>query len=237
MNNTHIFDKDLNPILESAENDDLNIIVQYLNKKISCTLEFEDAYKNHFPNHSKYADLIAKELRDMGGNSFANLFRGFEGPSYKEIVQDVAKKLKVSFNKNNDVPTIEKAILSSILEKALSKMSDQEKEDLIRALGNKKNIVGAGPATTAALIAAFNAGGFASYQLTVIIANQVARAILGSGLQVATNATITRVASIVTGPIGWAIAGAWTAIDLAGPAYKVTIPSVIQVAMIRMKLE
>lgn len=236
MPNTDVFDKDLNPILESADNEDLSIIVDYLNGKISCGLESERAYKHYYPNHSKYADLIAKELRDMGGNSFANLFRGFEGPSYKEITQDVAKKLKVPFNKNADVATIEHAILSSILEKAFSKMSDSEKQKLVEVAGNKSNIFGAGPASTAALLAAFNAGGFFSYQLTVIIANQVARTVLGSGLAFATNATLTRVAAIVTGPIGWAVAGAWTAVDIAGPAYKVTIPSVIQVAMIRAKL-
>lgn len=39
--------------------------------------------------------------------------------------------------------------------------------------------------------------------------------------------------SILTGPIGWAITAIWTAIDIAGAAYRVTIPAVIQVAYLR----
>ena len=46
-----------------------------------------------------------------------------------------------------------------------------------------------------------------------------------------------RTASILTGPIGWAIMGAWTAIDLAGPAYRVTMPSVIYIALLRQQHE
>ncbi|NMU82567.1 hypothetical protein HKB16_06685, partial [Vibrio parahaemolyticus] len=77
---------------------------------------------------------------------------------------------------------------------------------------------------------------FYSYQLTLIIANQIAKAILGRGLMLATNAGLVRVASVLAGPVGWAISGIWAAIDIAGPAYKVTIPCVIHVAMLRKKL-
>ena len=41
--------------------------------------------------------------------------------------------------------------------------------------------------------------------------------------------------AILTGPIGWAITGLWTAIDVAGAAYRVTIPAVIQVAALRQR--
>ncbi|WP_417881345.1 hypothetical protein [Vibrio sp.] len=49
----------------------------------------------------------------------------------------------------------------------------------------------------------------------------------------ATNTTVVRTASVLAGPVAWAITGVWTAIDLAGPAYSVTIPSVIHIAMLR----
>lgn len=35
MGNTSIFDKDLNPILEIAKNDDLNTLVEYVSTKLS----------------------------------------------------------------------------------------------------------------------------------------------------------------------------------------------------------
>jgi len=234
MKNTSVFDKDLNPIMEIASNEDLDTLVSYVTDKLSEDLTTHDAYKKHSPNHSKYADLIAKEIRDMGGNSFANLWRG-EGPSYHEIVCDVASKLKAPYNNNKSIEDIENSILETILKTALDNMSDDEKRELLKEMGGKGGLNKGGIATSA-FIGIFRAGGFYSYQLTLIIANQIARAILGRGLMIATNAGLVRFASILAGPVGWAISGIWTAVDLAGPAYKVTIPCVIHVAMLRKKL-
>ena len=52
-------------------------------------------------------------------------------------------------------------------------------------------------------------------------------------MKLATNATITRTLSILTGPLGWTITGLWTAIDIASPAYRVTIPAVFQIIYLR----
>lgn len=234
MKNTLVFDKDLNPVLEIADKDDLEPLVDYVADKISESLTDSDAYKIHYPEHTQYADLIAREIRLMGGNSFANIFRG-EGPTYYEIVCDVAKKLEVPFNENRTIDDVEDAILETILKKALDHMSDDERSELLEAMGSKGGL-DKGGITTAAFIAIFRAGGFYSYQLTLIIANQIARIILGHGLRIGTNAALTRTVSILTGPIGWAITGIWTAIDVAGPSFKVTIPCVIHVAMLRKKL-
>lgn len=43
--------------------------------------------------------------------------------------------------------------------------------------------------------------------------------------------------AIFAGPIGWALTGLWALMDIAGPAYRVTIPVVIQVAFLRAKLK
>ncbi len=235
MKNTTVFDKDINPVLEIASNNDLEALVEYLKTKLSETLTVQEFYKIHEPVHSEYADLIAKEIRDMGGNSFANVFRGCEGPSYHEMVCDVASKIKAPYNKEKDIEDIENAILEKILTKALDEMSDEDRQKLMDEMGEKGDL-SKGGITTSAFIAIFRSGGFYSYQLTLIIANQIARVILGRGLMLATNATLMRVTSILTGPIGWAITGLWTAVDLAGPAYKVTIPCVIHIAMLRKKL-
>ncbi len=42
---------------------------------------------------------------------------------------------------------------------------------------------------------------------------------------------------ILTGPIGWVITGALVSINLAGPAYRVTVPACILVAALRLKLK
>ena len=66
-----------------------------------------------------------------------------------------------------------------------------------------------------------------------MIANVVWKILFGHGLAFATNAALTKVLSVLIGPIGWAIAGVWAALDIAGPAYRVTVPVVIQVACLR----
>lgn len=49
------------------------------------------------------------------------------------------------------------------------------------------------------------------------------------------NLLLARLIGVATGPIGWALTGTWTAFDLAGPAKRVTVPAVIQIAVLRKK--
>lgn len=232
--NTDVYDSDINPILENATNEDLQYLVDLLIGTFTNFLEVNDVYKANCPNHRVYADLIAKEICEYGGNSFVNLFRG-KGPSYKEIVCDVADKLKAPYNQNQSIEKIEDSITLKILEKALEEMSDEDKQKLLKEMGYKRNLDLVGPSLTNAFILIFRAGGFKSYQISVIIVNAIAKLIFKKGLTLAGNAALTKWLSILTGPIGWAVSGIWTAIDIAGPAYRVTVPAVIYIAMLRKK--
>ncbi|MCQ2804689.1 flagellar biosynthesis protein FlgG [Helicobacter pylori] len=42
---------------------------------------------------------------------------------------------------------------------------------------------------------------------------------------------------ILAGPIGWVITGTLVSINLAGPAYRVTVPACVLVATLRLKLK
>lgn len=234
MDYAETYDEDLNPVLIKASDEELDPLVEYIKKKTSQMLTTRESYETFYPRHSIYNDWIAKELRDMGGNSFANLFRGFKGPSYHEVVCDVAEKVKAPYQESSNIEDIESAILEMILKKALDEMDDSQKRELLREMGGKADIEVASLASTS-FIALFRAGGFYSYQLTVIIANQIARVILGRGLMFATNAMLTKTASLIFGPFSLAISGIWTVYDIAGPAYSVTIPCVVHVAMLRRK--
>ncbi|MGV8604181.1 hypothetical protein ACV354_31490, partial [Pseudomonas aeruginosa] len=44
-----------------------------------------------------------------------------------------------------------------------------------------------------------------------------------------------RAVAALARPVGWVIAGVWTAVDLAGPAYRVNIPCVLNIAILRLK--
>jgi uncharacterized protein YaaW (UPF0174 family) len=178
-----------------------------------------------------YWEEIAEEIQKFGGNSFVNIFRG-SGVKYKEILCDVCDKMKVNYNKNSDVLVIEQNLLMKILEEALEKMSEDDIKEIVKELNlNTTNFTS--QATMAALQIAIKKSGFLAYKIALIVANAIAKALLGHGLKLATNATITRSVAIFAGPIGWVITGIWTAIDVAGPAYRVTIPTVIQIAYLR----
>ena len=89
----------------------------------------------------------------------------------------------------------------------------------------------AGSAVT--FLAIFNAGGSASYKLMLIVVNGVVKGVIGRGLSWAADAALVRVMGIATGPVGWALASLLTFIQIAAPSYKVTIPCVAYVAMLR----
>ncbi|MGM0937333.1 MAG: DUF3944 domain-containing protein [Pseudomonadota bacterium] len=181
------------------------------------------AYKAHYPRHNQYWQEIAAEVQCFGGNTIATVFRGGKGVLYREILIDVCKKLKVNFNKNSRTSVIESNLLMKIMTDALASMSKEEIAALGTGLGIKNTSGLTSEALTASFQAIFRAGGFKSYQLTLI----------GRGLSLAANATLMRVMAILSGPIGWSITGLWTAIDVGSAAYRVTIPAVIQVAFLR----
>ena len=227
--------------LGQMESQDLNDLVYCLTHdkdgdvRLTEELTMNELYKNHYPDHQKYWEIIAAEIQCFGANTFMTVFRGGKGVEYKEVLMDVCDKMKVNYNKSSSVEKIEGNLLMKILEDALEKMSPEELRELAEATG-VKNTSGITAETMVGVFqAVFRMGGFKSYQLTLIVVNAISRALIGRGLTFAGNAALTRTMAILTGPIGWVITGIWTAIDVAGAAYRVTIPAVIQVAALRQK--
>lgn len=200
-------------------------------------------YLGYDPDGKNLEDLeTANEIADclcrMGSNDFATLLRGNKPVSYAEVVADVAKKLKApGASKTASVEHNETCILQKLFADALDSMSEEEKRTLFQSMDlNMKDLpLGSGSAILmAALLKQF--GGFATYQYALILANMISRALLGSGLSFATNAAITRSVGALLGPIGWIGTGAWLLVDLAGPAFRKTVPSVVHVATLRQTL-
>lgn len=237
----YLEDKNLE-FLQYCSTEDLQVLVDYLTKdkdgdlRVSETLTGTEAYKKYYPHSLPMMwKLIAEELQHYGGNTFANGLRG-TGVSYREILTDVAKKQKVNFNSDNSVELIEQYILQSIMQKAIEEMSEEELKNFLNEM-NAGKIVGTKQAMTAGALALLRVGGFGTYRMAVIVANAVARSLLGRGLSFAGNATLTRTLGVALGPIGWIVTGLWTLLDIASPAYRVTIPCVIQVAYMRLKFQ
>ena len=227
------YDPDLE-FLQNVKSENLEQLVEILvydpkdgNKRISEELSSKE-------NYIKYWKEIAEEIQKYGGNSIANFFRD-TGVLYKGILMDVCDKLKVNYNKNASTEIIENNLLMKVLEKALEDMTEEERKELLESIGIKNTTNFSQETLLGIFQAVFRAGGFKSYQLTVIIANAILKALIGRGLSLAGNAMLTRTMAILTGPIGWAITALWTAFDIAGPAYRVTIPAVIEISVLRKK--
>lgn len=228
-------DVDLTPVLARASNEDLNPLVEYILKaNLTETLSNSDLYKKNYPHHTRYIAIIEKEIRTFGGNTFVNIFRG-TGPAYAEIVRDVASRLDVKCSKHLSVEEVEMALIMQVIGNAWEKMGSEEKRAFMKEIGIENVVSLPKSLPIVALQAAIRASGFFSYKLAAIVANAVAKFILGRGLTLAGNATLMRSISLFAGPIGWAITGIWTAVDIAGPAYRVTIPCVLHIAMLRQK--
>ncbi|GAA6997446.1 DUF3944 domain-containing protein [Helicobacter pylori] len=205
-------------------------------KRFTEGLTLSEEYKRHGNDYAKYAERIAEELQRYGANSFASVLRGTR-VLYREILCEVCNKLKVNYNKKSDTTLIEENMLSSILQKSLEKMSDEEIRELCDELGVKNTNKLGKQALSTATLTLFRMDGFKSYQLALIVANAVIKAIFQRGLSLGANAALTRGLSILAGPIGWVITGVWTAIGIAGPAYRVTVPACVLVATLRLKLK
>lgn len=183
------------------------------------------------------ADFIETRLRYMGSNDIATWFRDGKCVEYDEIVNDVGSKLGVPVKKELSTAHNEELIINKMFEDIINKMSDDEKRQLLKSLGISDSKIPLGSISATAVISLLKQSGFWVYKTSVIVANVIAKALLGRGLAFATNAAVTRTIGVILGPVGWILSGAWLAIDIAGPAFRCTVPSVIHVALLRNILQ
>ncbi len=230
-------DTDLIPLLRKCSSDELDNLVGYLTQKggVSSQLKSTRAYGQWYPDHARYVDEIIAEIQKFGGNTIGNIIRGGVGVTYREIVGKVASRIKVKYEKTDTIDQIEQQILIKVLEKSWEKMSDNEKASLIKGIMTE---TGAGDLPrefpTALMQAAIIAGGgIATYKLSLIVAGAIARASLRQGIAFVAGTSVARWATAFAGAVGLGIATLWTLFDVLGPAYRVLIPCVLHIAMLR----
>ena len=217
---------------------DLDALVRILtededgDERLTEELTTHDRYKESSPDHHAYWDLIAAEVQCFGANTLMTMFRGGEGVLYREVLTDVCDKMKVNYNSGSSVETIELHLLMKVLTDSMKEMSPEELEAVCDDL-DLSPMRYTPEAVTIALQMAIRLGGILPYQIALIVANAVARALIGRGLSLAANAALTRLMSAFAGPIGWTLSAAWLLVDIAGPAYRITVPAVIMVAYLR----
>ena len=234
-------DEDLE-FLQHCSDKDLSPLVEILTKRsdgdegLTEELTMHERYKEHEPSHQKYWDLIAAEIQCFGANTFATIGRGGKGVRYREILIDVCKRLKVKCDFDYSVYEIERALIVQFMEDAIERMTPEELADAIRELELETPDLSK-QAAIAAIQAAARSGGFFTYRLSLIVANAVAKKVLGHGLTLAANVGLVRGVSVLTGPIGFMLTTVWSLVEIAGPAFRKTRPAVIFVAMLRQHHE
>lgn len=234
-------DDDLIPLLSAACAEDISVLVDYVTDSGNGRLSLDNAVmskliaakaRNAFAEEERL--LLAHEIQLFGGNTLANLARGGQGVPYKEIADDVATRLKVPHSSDDPVAILENSLLETIAARAWEKMTDEEKAAFVKSVGIAKT-VGIGPAALAAIISAIRASGFGAYKFATVVANTVARQLIGRGLAFGATAPFMSGMSVLAGPVGWVITAIWTAFDLTSPGYRVTVPCAIQIAYMRKK--
>lgn len=236
---TYRIDQDL-AFLGRCTNDDLSLLISVLThdskdgkKRWAESLTTSPEYKLFYPDHGKYWTAIAAELQAFGANSLVSLIRGNKGVLYRELLQDVCDRLKVNYNKNSTTENIELNLLLKVLEKSLSEMSADE----LMTFSQEMELNLSNPTPQLILIAvqtAIRTSGFAALEFATLAAVSVIEA-LGGFATWGTLFAASRTLSVIAGPVGLALSSAWLLSDIAGPAYRVTIPACIIVAYLRQK--
>ena len=87
----------------------------------------------------------------------------------------------------------------------------------------------------AAIQMAIRRGGVLLSSIAVYITNMISRMLIGRSALLIGGNVLNKTIGILSGPLGWGITAGWVVYDLSSPAYRVTVPSVIQVACMRMQ--
>lgn len=234
--------------LKLASHEDLEVLVDILihdkgTSRIAEQLSKEPEFVSNRNDLTKCWQLIASEFQRFGADSIASAWRGGKGTTYRDMLGAVASRFKVQHDDQEAFARIEKRLLSKVFEQAVSKMTEEERKAFANELHKTTNLAqfDAAKAAPGALLGAMQAavqlGGFAAYQINMMIVNSVAKAVLGHGLKLATNASLNRMLSIAAGPAGWVLTALMTVQLVTGPAYRVVIPATFYVATLRQKLK
>ena len=232
-------DKDLQ-FLASCPSSELKTLVDMMtfdksgNVRFSEQLTNTDAYLRYYPERLPCMwQEIANELQRFGGNTIVNVFRR-GGVCYKEILKDVCRKMKVYFSGSEDTVELEQRLLEKACTETVKNMSESELREMAEQLGigekNPKKFT-----VVFALQMAIRRGGAMFARIAQHVVQMIAKVLLGRSAMMIGGNLLNKAFGVFCGPVGWAVTLGWAACDLASPAYRVTIPCVMQVACMRLQ--
>ena len=150
------------------------------------------------------------------------------------MLGDVCDHVKVKYQKEETTEAMELALLMILLEKSLSEMSPAELREFADSMETELSAPTA-PLILMVIQTAVRTSGFAAYHLSGVMLSTLARVVLGHTLPIATYLPLTRSSSALSGPVGIALSTGWLIADIAGPAYRITVPACLLAACLNQK--
>jgi uncharacterized protein YaaW (UPF0174 family) len=196
-----------------------------------------DRLASVFARHGKAPEdgvaELAREIRLDGSNTLASVLRGWQGISYDAMVLDVAHKLKLEADLQRGEVPVERAVLEAVLGRFFDTVSPDQTEDMLKAVGETQ------------LGRPLREGRWVPGSLEVMVRDvgapevalllqQIALRSLGYGLARETVKRVAGTAGLAIPLLNVAMIG-WTVVDLAGPAFRKTVPTVIEVSILRLE--
>lgn len=192
-------------------------------------------YERHGIERKDGTKALAREICLDGSNTIASIFRGWEGVDYREIVDDVASKLGVKDRDELGTEELEHRILAKVAEKYWASLSEKERNEIEAQLKKldkeltfdkvRMALEGAGSVAMAIMRKA----------IVQVMTQIIVKVLLRYGFIEASKRAAAVAGAVVPGLN--VLLGAWTVVDLAGPAFRKTIPTVIELALLRLELE
>lgn len=183
---------------------------------------------------------VVDAIREAGSHSLAVLTRGALGAEkfvpYRTVLVDVAKKLGVPAPSSVATDaSIEQSAVVVAFDRMLSQLPTDKRMALMERLRAEQQKRTTGKvATTGALIAA-NLSGFGLYTAASSLLAAITSA-AGLTLPFAVYTGVSTAIATITGPIGWTALAAWVVVGLGKANYKKTVPAVLAIATLRMRL-
>lgn len=208
-----------------------NLRLVQLLTKVSQEDPSNDFLVNLCKRHDKFSpEALVRDLREDASNTILRPFKG--SPNYNEIVVMVAEKMDIKKKDlTDDEVNNELLIIRKMLQDYVKKNPDAEEKlnKLVKEMGEEYtdfvSILMMG--STSAFLAAIE--GMAPYMVSRIVFQIM---LTFAGVQTAWIAA--RVAAMIV-PFLNVVMGAWLVFTIAGPAYRKIVPSVIDIALLRLQ--
>lgn len=228
---------------------------EYLSEVLDSYVSFTDDAKRKkllegktIEDRKKLIDLIDKQIRYYASSDAMYLVRSFVsndgGVSAKELVEDVAEKLKVKVKVGSSVEKSLEILTKGVVEKELLSKTSEELAAYFKTIGvgeadikDIMNFIKENGKVAILPILVKVLGPEVAFTICQSIIISIIASIIG---QQAAKKLVEEVVKRnpwlqSLGPVIWVISGTWLAFDLQGPAFRKTIPICLYLGIVSLR--